>query len=285
MSTYALELEEEVRLTLEEARGSSPETQGVLVQSLHTLFSQLAGSHLNHYELKRSILSSVAQGKRAGLVTHHPTDMHTLTQCLAQPTEPLSIGGIICPDWSWHYEGSTVVYDMDSLNSGLPKTAEPVASYLKALSQIAARHGVPLRYTAHIAAWEASTDEDRQMVNQSAQATANYLTHSTDGKAEISIEIHDPPDFHPQVAALAHQLLHTDQGRPKVEAVHHGRQPFYKDRAYSLADAAKELAAAILGWQLVEEDLTLVSTSPTIARASLSGNSKPWIQLQTGYRG
>ena len=283
---------EELLIVKEEARGASHHAMGMLINSLPMLYDSLAEEYFHYYEFGKSVLADVAKGEKVGLATHLPQDFAALTQTLSEYRRPLKIGAIICPDWNGHYEGKTFVYDMNGIGSGIPQTAFSINRYISILSERAQKDQVDIRFTGHFPGWEftrTSTTHDvpqqtaLEMLERSAESTQNLLKTHEHSQLSVNTIIHTPPGFHENVSYQASELLQYD--RRRVEAVHAGRKSFHKGH-FSFEAAAREYAEAKLAWELLgSEHIILVATSPTIARASLSGHSQAWIQLQTGYRG
>ena len=283
---------EELLVAKLEARGASHSAMGMLTNSLPLLYDQLAENYFNYYEFGKSMLADVAKGEIAGLVTHLPQDFTVLSQTLSQYRQPLKIGAVICPDWNGHYEGNTFVYDMNGFGSGTPQTAYTVKKYLETLSRRANQDGVSIQFTGHFPGWEFTRSgithgipqsQALKMLSESAWGVKHTLSPLEHKNLSVDFKIHTPPDFHDNVDRMASALIHS--GSRKVTAVFNGRQSFHKGN-YSPEAAAKEYAEAKHAWTLLgSEDIILVATSPTIARACLSEGSQAWIQLQTGYRG
>jgi hypothetical protein len=277
--------------------GNSSETRKLLDASMRKL-DQLEDNSNRWFA--EDMLVDIANGNGTAVNMHLPTDFNTLTNKLIETVNKpeIKIAAIICPDWGGQEDGyGKWIYDMATLRGGLPQTAKSVFTYAQVLSQRAQMHDRPVMLHAQIPHWEITrsnleektgltTKEAEGYLQSSIQTVQNHLQSLSNSKFGIEVKLQRMKGFHDKVDSNSRELLNSNSRllNSMVEIRRNLHGPNYTKR-----DAAVEITESILGWGLLKEqtkpDIILVPTSPTIARACLSGREHAWIQLKHNYQG
>ncbi len=276
-------------------RGASLETITAITEA-NTILERAITDNSNKLCYCQDILTDTASGGN-DIITHHPRDIRTLAETLVSSSPPLKFGAIVCPDYGGHKENGVWVYNMNTLGSGIPQTAFTTHSYLEVLSKRAKKWQQPTEVVIQLPGWELtrsdylaninggiSSQEALELLQGSVEKTRTWFSELKHDCFNIRIGTQLPEGFHQEAASLAQELLETADRR--IAAVHEGRREFHNNQ-FTREMAALELAESALGWETLQKenpDIIITSTSPTIARACLSGR-EPFILLKHNYQG
>ncbi|HLL60969.1 MAG TPA: hypothetical protein VK338_04585 [Candidatus Nitrosocosmicus sp.] len=254
--------------------------------------TEAGNSALSLYILEQAML-----GVKEGLVTPELHDMKSLASALLTAGEELKLGAIICPDWGWHTEKGEVIYDMDILNNGFPNTAEKLYAYLTKIADRAQKYQRTTTFSGYYPAWELtredhlegvnggiSTEEAIDILEQTRNVSMERFGELENNYFRTDLYVMNPEGYHDLAKRKAEELL--KRSLRKVTVVQEARQGFYNGQL-TVEEAALELAEAEFGFKLIapQTDVIVTPTSPTIAKACLSGSKIGWIQLAHGYKG
>jgi hypothetical protein len=246
--------------------------------------------------LAMALLEDVGIGESAGLVTHHEADFRALASTLSELHNPLKVVNIACPHYRWEL-GADGLYrgDTTTLDSQVPGTVETMLRYLPALKNRAERYGQEIHLRVIFATWELTRSDFLADVNGgiSSKAALKLLEKSRASTQEKLDGLSSPhfsietgtdlyEDFHSHAQQIAEQALASEH--KLLSHLLETRGHYYSN---GVEDAARDLGEAKTAFSLAGNsgDIILVTTSPTMSRACLSGGTNAWVQLSPRYHG